>query len=404
MPKITIAGAGFGGLRTALDLSKLLPKSEITLINSDSSHCFYPDLYEIAASVLKSGKRVDFANLRRLVAVSLDKVCAKKRIRVIIDEVAAVDLPQNAITTQTNGKLDYDFLVLSLGSVTNYFGIEGAEGYSHPLKCAEDALNIRNDIEELVAGNTQPASVVIAGGGFTGVELAGELRSFLQRMAKTYHRKVGQIVILEGSSELLGGMPEWARQAAFKRLKKLGVEVKFNCPIKNVDREKIYSENEKIGYDYLIWTAGVRGCDLAGKIKGAGLTQKGQLPVRQDLSLENYPNVFALGDLAEVKAGTRFVPAAAWAAISEGKAVAKNIQSQVLGKNTHDFVLPASAFVVPLGGRFALTNAFGLQLQGFPAWVLKRLISLRYLISILPFSQALVIWMKGVKVFTENDG
>ncbi|MCL5784925.1 MAG: NAD(P)/FAD-dependent oxidoreductase [Patescibacteria group bacterium] len=403
--KIIVAGAGFAGVRVASDLSRLLPQAKITLINTTPYHCFNPNLYEVATAVLQKERKIDFQNLKCSAAIPLTQIFKGKNIQILVDKIVEVDPDKNLLVTKNLGKLDYDFLVLSLGSETNDFGIAGAKGFGHPLKNVEDALNIRNDFEELIFQNNRSVSVAIAGGGFTGVELAGELEGFLKKIALAHHKPLGKITVLEASPTLLCGMPSWAQEKALNRLQKLGIEVKLNFPIDKVAEGKIYSKQQIVDFDYLVWTAGIKGCLEQKQIPGVSLTKKSQLQVLGDLSLEKYPNIFVIGDLAEIFDHKRNCPVASTAssAVSQGSLAAKNIQSKILGRCTKDFVPKGAVFIVPIGSRFAMTNVFDLKIFGLSAWVLKSLVTLKYLISILPFFQALLIWKKGVEIYTAND-
>src|SRR5258708_3534081 len=176
---IVVAGAGFGGVRAALDLAKNLPSAKITLINNNPYHCFNPNLYELAAIKLQHEGKLEFQNLQGAFSIPLELIFQNSQVEVIIQKISQIDLEQKQVWIGTH-QLKFDFLVLSLGSKTNYFGVPGAKDFSHPFKTAEDALNIHNDLEERVSMGQLP-KVVIAGGGFTGVEIAGQLKEFLPK-------------------------------------------------------------------------------------------------------------------------------------------------------------------------------------------------------------------------------
>lgn len=244
---------------------------------------------------------------------------------------------------------------------------------------------------ELVHRQPGKTEIVIAGGGFTGVELSGAMGPLLE------HR--GKITVIEATGNVLGGMPAWAQKAALRKLKSLKVNVKLNCAIKEVKAKEILVGGEKIPYDYLIWTAGVKGIDLKKGIQGVELGKKAQIPVGDDLSVPAHPEVFVVGDFAQIgNPGTGFVPQAAWAAIAEGEVVAKNIVARVNGQKTRKFNPPKSQFVVPVGEHFAITNASNLKLVGVWAWFIKQFIALRYFLSIMPFSDAWQIFRREVIV------
>lgn len=403
--KIAVLGGGFAGVRVCLELTKLLPNTKILLINDTPFHSFHTDLYEVATAALDKEVRLEFKDLSGTVNIPFEKIFQGKNIEILVDKVKEVDLLDNFVATASK-EIEFEYLVISTGSDTNFFGIPGAEKYAHPLKSTEDALNIRNDIDEHIFHSNSPITVVVAGGGFTGVELSGELVGFLDKLAKKHHKSVGKVVILEAAPNVLSGMPTWAQETALKRLKNLSVEVFLNHTIKKVDDKNIYCENDqKIPYDYLIWTTGIKGASLNEKIKGIEPSKKGQLRAESNLSLKEYPNVFVLGDVAECIDQKRGVPVAAtaWAAIGQGKLAAENLYRKILGKQLVDYHPPNPAFVVPIGGKFALSNVAGLQISGLLGWMLKRLVALKYLLSILPFIEAFRLWRKGVIIYSTND-
>lgn len=387
--KVVILGAGFGGVRVALNLLKIKGDFRVILVNDSPSHCYHPDLYEVAATTVKHDDKLTFEHLMGTVSVPLTDIFINRSIDILIDQVEAIDLGKKDIILSQTGKISYDYLVITLGSSTNFLGIEGAPDYSHTFKTTEDALNVHNDLYEL-GGNEK---VVIAGGGFTGVELAGSLADFLKGKAT--------LSVVEGSEKLLNGMPEWAQQMAQEKLKKLGVKLYLNCPISKVGQSSITCKGgEEIPYDYLVWTTGVQGDSLPGWIEGVEFNRKGQIKVSEDLSVPDHPEVFVLGDMAEVmdlKNGVP-VPQTAWAAIAEGEVVAKNLIRRMNGQSTLPFTPPKAEFVVPVGRHFALSNALGLKVYGLLAWLIKAYIALSYFLSILPLAKALQTWWMGVKV------
>lgn len=399
--KILILGAGFGGVRAALDLSKKLPKATIKVINQTHYHTYIPDLYEVATAVLHQERKVDFKDLEGTVNIPLNKILRRKNVEVVQDVVTGIDLGKKSVSTQEHGAIKYDFLVIALGSTTSYFNIPGAWEYSHPLKVLEDALNVRNDLSEAVrrVKGDERIEVVIAGGGFTGVELAGALNKVV--------RKKGRITILEAADTVLPGMAPWAQKKAIQKLKRGKVKINLGSGIASVEEKRIIcTTGEKVPYDYLVWTTGVKGIELRAGVKGVELNKKNQIITQRDLSLEKHSEVFVVGDIAGImdeKKEKPIVPTTAWAAIGEAKVVARNIQRKIDGKATYIYTPPSPAFIVPVGRRYALSNAFHLRWVGIEAYLMKLFASFRYLKSILPFWGALGVWLKGVRIYSQEE-
>lgn len=396
--RIVVLGAGFGGVKATLQIAKKLPNVQIQLVNKTSFHCYFPDVYEVATAALECQGKIKPDDLAGTVNIPLQAIFADyKNVTLIQDEVLAVDLTTKAVTTSTQ-TLSYDYLVLGLGSKTNFFGIPGAEKHAHALKTTEDALQIRNDLEQKFCRSATPFQVVVAGGGFTGVEVAGEMIGFLKAHG-------GKVVLVEALLDILTGMPEWSQKEAANRLSKIGVEVLTNYQITKIEAAMIYCKNgQQVPFDYLIWTTGIEGQTLGGQIKGAEYSKKGQLRVDANLHLTQHPEVFVVGDLAEVidQAKARPVPPAAWAAVGEGLTAGNNIVAMVKNQPLSTYNPPYPSFVVPVGGRYALTNALGLEMTGLLVWIVKQFIQLHYLLSILSPLSALTLWWKGVSVFTRS--
>src|SRR5260221_7604008 len=196
-------------------------------------------------------------------------------------------------------------------------------------------------------------------------------------------------------------MPDWAKKYANQKLQSLGVEVKLEHLIKKISQSEIYCEGEPpLQYDYLIWVTGIEGENLNKQVKGVELTKKGQISVQPDLSLANHPEVFVVGDLAQVMDpnSARPMAATAWAAISHAKAAAKNVVLKAKQQSTQNYQAINPGFVVTIGNKFAISNLFGLSIKGLIGWVIEEFIRLRYLLSILSPLQAFTIWWCGVKI------
>lgn len=377
MQKIVIAGAGFGGVRVALDLLQILPNEIISLINDTSYHTYVPDIYQLITTSSEDG-----------VCIPLEQIFKDKNIKIVEDVIAEIDLKKNTVRT-ASGSIDYDYLVICLGSSTNYSGIPGASSYSHPFKTAKDALKIKHDITSLIE-NTYNPTVVIVGGSYTGIELAGQL----PRIGKA------QFALIETSGALLPGMPEWSQSLALKKLRGMGVDVLLNHHVTEVSSGMVIAKEGSIKFDYLIWAGGVLGANLNGQIKGVDFTPKNKIATKKDLSLEGFSNVYCIGDLAECLDEKHGCPlnSTAQIAIGQGRVVARNIALNIKKLPAEDYIPSVPIFVVPIGRRYALSDLAGIKVSGLAGWALKRLVALQYLFSILPPLGALNIWRKGVNI------
>ncbi len=412
--RVVILGAGFAGVRTALDLAKTAPDIEVNLINKNTYHEFHPDLYEVATATLPEPQgmqvpRLTYENLRGSVAIPLDKIFQGTKINIIIDTVVSLNLKTQKIYLKNEGALTYDYLVLALGSETNYYNIPNLENSSLPLKSVDDALNIRNRIDELVARKKEKGkiNIVVGGGGFTGCELAGELVGYLRTLGKIHTHKYSDvgISIVEANPVLIQGTSKPVQQAVEERLSSLGINIYLNRKITTVSESTIFTDpHQTLPYDLLIWTAGIRSNGLVDKLTGVH-TEKTCLVIDKSLRIISFNNVFAIGDIAfcydEEKSYQ--APATAQIAIDQGKHVAKNIVRLIKNEPLLLYTPKKSKFVIPLGGKFAVAEMLGILLRGIEAWWLKRAAAFLYFRSIMSLTKAFSLWTTGNKFFIEND-
>ncbi len=413
--QILILGGGFGGVRAALDLEKKnLTNAKITLVSRDQFHEYHPDLYEVAASFLpedgdKRQKRLRYEHLRGTVAVPLNKIFQNKDVDLIYESVVAIDLKSKIVSLKDGKKLDFDYLVIALGSVTNFFGNQKLEETSLPLKTVSDALNIRDNIDELFLEKkrNQEIRIVVGGGGFTGCELAGELVNYLKSLAKLHNHPLDklEISIVEASPNLINGADQWFQSEALKRLTKLGVKTHLNSKIVDVeDHRIIFETGEKVNFDILVWTAGIKANSLTEKISNVKLEKNVCLAIDRYSRTIGYENVFAIGDncFCFDTEHNHPVPPTAQLAISQGRSVAVNIAHLIKKEEMEVYEPQMPNFVIPMGKGFALAKVFGFKVKGLFAWWLKRFVALGYISSIVTPLEALKVWWGGITFFIED--
>ncbi|MDP3762480.1 MAG: NAD(P)/FAD-dependent oxidoreductase [bacterium] len=404
--KIVILGGGFGGVRAALDLSRKLPGARIVLADRRSYHSYYSDMYELSAAVFPGGKvpgKKDFLAIKSTLAIPFkDIFSGRKNVEVKEDAVLGAEPKKNEVIL-SSGRISYDFLIIALGSETNFFGIPHLGEKSHEFKTTADALNLRSKLEELFLSSSKrdKISVVIGGGGFTGTELAGELAFTLPKLAKShgYPPENARLVLAEGASRLLSLADPWFGKKAEKRLRKIGVEVMLGSFIIDVKDGKILlKDGREVPYSLLVWTAGVKANSLAENLGGFSLEKNKCVMVDKNLKPLGIENVFVVGDLASCG-----LPMTAQVAIDQGRYVANFLAKALGGQPADDFHPRGSRFIVPLGGKYALADLGFMKLAGFIPWLLKRFVALKYFASILPFGKAFALWSRGLGVFMRND-
>ena len=411
--KIIVAGAGFGGITAALKLARSLgslkKEYEIIIIDRHLHQLYTPALYEIAA--IPSSSESDLS-LKSGVLIPIDEIIKDKRIKFICDDLVSLDAKEKKITLEKNGGLEYEFLVLALGSETNYFSIPGLHEFGFPLKTFDDAIKLRDEIENKLE-KTNKLKIVVGGAGASGVELVAEFVNFVCSLKKADGKNKHktnlcevEFILVEASPEILSGLEPWVREKAKKQLALLGVQVKNAHIVENVTENEISFKNgTKESYDVLIWTGGAKGPGIL-KSCGLPLSDKGSLEVDIYLKVKGEDNIFAVGDnctFLNQKTGKPLV----WnvpTAETEGRVTAKNIIRKIRGLPLSEFrPLKKYPFILAVGKKYAVADLVWLRCSGLIGWITKQLVELRYFMTILPFPKSIKIWAKNVKHFTEND-
>jgi NADH dehydrogenase len=407
---IVIVGAGFAGLTTALKLSKnwMLERKgyDIILVDRHHHHLYTPGLYEIAA-VPK-----DYASDHRLIGsalIAVNEIMRGRRIRFICDEFINLDTTRRRIVLAERGILSYEYLVLALGAENNYFNIPGLKEYAIPLKTGDDATLLRNAVEAAVQKKSS-LKIVIGGAGSAGVELAAELVNFISTLkagpALQKNRDV-QILVVESGPEILSGFTRWAVRLARARLSSLGVAVKTeNTIIAASPKDITMRSGERLPYDILVWTGGVRGPQTLSGL-GLPLSPKGTLIVNSAMRVEGAGGrVFAVGDNAWfIRPGTK--KPLAWnvpVAEAEARHAAREIVRAVGGKPPNPFrPMRRYPFVIAVGKKYALADLTLIRFSGPLGWCVKQFVELNYLLFLLPWPRAFALWWKNIRLYSSND-
>ncbi len=425
--KIVILGAGFGGLKAAQVINKgirklgLEEKYEISLIDRNSYHTYYPTLYEIATTSKNLANQLD---LKKIVTVPLADIFKDSPINVIQNKVTELDLIGGDIHSETGEKYGFDYLVLALGTEANYFDIPGLKENSLTLKTFMDAIQIRDSVWNLIEGAPKGGqfNIIIGGGGSTGVELAGELKSWLCQLSddKTSLCNVN-LQIVQATPTVLPGFHPRIINKVTKRLNSIGIEIIAGEGITKVDKSKIsLSSGRLLPYDILIWTGGVKASSLMGTLplkkeaRGRAEVAGNMFCLPQTPDLELSGKIYAIGDSVCIydTITKKPIQQVAEAAIEQGKIAAHNILEDIKfaehlsDKPRHKIFIPRHEYpyVIPVGGKYVVAKIGPIIISGFSGWILKGLIELYYLIlNVLPIRKALPIWLHGLRIFVQND-
>ncbi|MCA1293326.1 NAD(P)/FAD-dependent oxidoreductase [Paenibacillus sp. alder61] len=377
---IVILGAGYGGVLSALNIRKYMTKEQarVTVVNQYPTHQIITELHRLAAGSIAE----------RAVALPLEKLFKGKDIDLRIAKVDSFSVDNKQVKLHDGTVLTYDALVVGLGSITAYFGIPGLEQYSMVLKSADDANRIHRHIEEKLAEyakskNPADATILIGGGGLTGVELVGEIADKLPELSKKYGIKQEevQLMLVEAGPKILPVLPDNLIERATTSLEKRGVKFLTGLPVTKVEGNTIdLQDGQKIVANTFVWTGGVQGNPLVGE---SGLeVNRGRATVNEFLQSTSHKDVFVAGDSAVYfGADGRPYPPTAQIAWQMGELIGYNLYANLTGGHMETFSPVNSGTLASLGRKDAVATigASNTQLRGLPATLMKEASNIRYL-------------------------
>ena len=383
---IVVLGAGFGGLEFCKRFRH--PTARITLVDRTNHHLFPPLLYQVATAGLSATD----------VAQPIRSILSRKRnVTVIMASVVDFNLAEKKVVL-AQGELAYDFLVLALGGCTSYFGHPEWEQYAPGLKSLGDALRIRAQVllafekaeTELSPEEQQRLmTVVIVGGGPTGVELAGAISELTRHVLRADFRRIdsahARVILIEGGPTILGNLPPDLSASAQRQLAALGVQVRVNTPVKNIARDRVELEGgETICAANILWAAGVSTSPLTKKL-GVELDRAGRVKVNSDLGLPGHPEVFAIGDMALVLgADGKPVPGVSPAAMQMARHVAGIIEGALNSPGAArrpPFKYWDKGTMATIGRSAAVAQIGRVHISGLFAWLAWLMVHLIFIIG-----------------------
>ncbi|MDF2440932.1 MAG: hypothetical protein JWN98_1916 [Abditibacteriota bacterium] len=366
--RVVIVGMGFGGVRAAEGLAGR--GFDVLCIDRRNYHLFQPLLYQVATATLNQEA---IAHPIRAI------IRGKQDVRFEMTEVDQVDLDNKQILTRDE-RIDYDYLIVAAGSVTNFFGIESVQKRAYDLKQLNDAVALRNHVLSIFERASHESNVgirrallsfVIVGAGPTGVEYAGALSELVQVLGKDFPEldtKEVRIVMVEAMDKVLGPFPQQLGEYAKKKLEGMGVEVLLKTAVKAAEADKvILGDGREIPSYTLFWAAGVKASPLAEKIP-VEKARGGRIPVNNDWSLKGYPEAFVVGDMAWHETDGKVLPGVAPVAIQGGDYVAKVICARESGRAMWPFKYFDKGSMAVIGRGAAVTSVKGLRMKGVVAW------------------------------------
>ena len=392
--RILILGGGFAGIDCTRALESYFrndPESEITLISEDNFLLFTPMLPQVASGMIET----------RHIIMPTRQLC--KKATFYEGKVKNIDPYGKRVTLYgTNEKrgisLEYDYLVVALGSQTNFFGNKSVEIYAYTMKTLNDAVVLRNrviDMLEQAENETDPIlrqsllTFVIVGGGFAGIETAGELLDFVVDAKKHYphiDKNEIRVIVLEALPAILPGFSERLAKFTKDKLIQRGIEIMLNTLVVNFDGSEVVIKDavdpsktpvkdktlSAIQTKTLVWTAGVTPVDT---IKNSVFkTDRGRIVVNEFLEVPDFPGIYVIGDcsLAIDPSTKKPYPPTAQNAEAQGKIAAYNLYAGISGKEKKKIEYQSKGQMAIIGKRTGIASVFGMNIHGFLAWWIWR--------------------------------
>lgn len=352
--RIVIVGGGFAGVKAALELGGD-QRFVVTLISDRPDFEYHPSLYHTATGGATAES-----------SIPLQTILAGKPVVIMLDSAATLDRTTHTVSTTKGLRAEYDILIVALGMVTNYFGINGLAEFSYGMKSIGEVRELKAHIhKELTDDKAPDPNYVIVGGGPTGIELAGALPAYLRRVMKN-HSVSGRplnIDLIEAAPTLMPRLPAAVGQKISKRLTKLGINVYLGKAVQGETADSLMVDGKPLATKTVIWTAGVTNNPFF-KANNFKLTDKGKVEV--DAYLQSEPNIYVLGD----NANTEF-SGMAQTALRDAKFVTDNVRRAMDGKQVVAYVPKKPVYVTPVGPHWAALYWRNIKLYGWPGSLMR---------------------------------
>ena len=421
--KIVILGSGFAGVECARQLESKFgndPEIELVMIGEDNFLLFTPMLPQVASGMIET----------RHIVFPIRTIC--KKTKFYEGRIKNIDPYGKLVTIWGTGdkrsvSIHYDFLVVALGSETNFFGMADVEKNAYTMKTLNDAVMLRNrviDMLEQAENETNPIlrksflNFVVVGGGFAGIETAGELMDLLLDARKYYptiHKKDLKVIVLEAMGEILPGFNKKLAIFAKEKLIERGIDIRLKKAVTSFDGNEVttksldetpkdsidQSEIDSIITKTLIWTAGVTPVNTIKR--SMFKTEKGKLVVNDFLEVTNFPGVFAIGDCALFvdPVSKRPFPPTAQIAEAQAKIAAKNLISLIQNSQKEKFVYHSKGQMAIIGKRSGIATFLGANISGFLAWLIWRNVYLSKIPTFDKKIRVLLDWI--IDLFFDRD-
>lgn len=369
-PTVRIVGAGFGGLEAANTLCRTA--ADVTLLDRNNYHKFQPLLYQVATAGLNPEHVAQ--SVRSIYRGAPNVTFQQQTVETIRPE-------SNRLSCTDGTNMEFDYLVLAAGAVTEYFGVDGAQEHSYIIKNIDDAVQLRSHIlSTFEQAANHPDSIdegelnfVIVGGGLTGVETAGALVELFDHvLRKDYPEPLvehAEVILLEMQENILPPYQDDMRDYALRALEGRGVDVRLQTEVQSVRPDHVVLQDGSIiPTETLIWSAGIRANPIADTLD-AEQTRDGRVKVEPDLRLPGQDNVFVIGDMTHVVQNEVPLPQMAPVAIQEGRHAARQILRLDNGQETRTFTYDNPGTMATIGRHDAIVQLPSFNMTGYVAWL-----------------------------------
>jgi NADH dehydrogenase len=351
---ILVVGGGFGGVKAALELSKN-EHVAVTLLSDQKDFRYYPSLYHTATGGLRSQS-----------SISLKDIISNNPIEYVHGTVVTVDRHKKVVELKDGKTVPFDSLVLSLGVITNYFGIQGLDKYSYGIKSIEEVERFKQHLHKQMQDEHQPdLNYIIVGAGPTGIELAGALPEYLRKLMANHgiKHKAIHIDLIEAQPRLLPRSPKGTSRAVRRQLRRLGVKLFLAQTVQGETADALMINDKPLPSHTVVWTAGMANHPFFAANNFA-LNERHKVVVNDYLEAE--PGIYVIGD----NAATPF-SGMAQTALHDGKFVAEAISSKLAGKEPKKYKARQPISVIPAGPHWAAVDWGRFHFNGWKGWILR---------------------------------
>ena len=413
--KIVILGGGFAGVECARQLESKFgndPEIELVMVSEDNFLLFTPMLPQVASGMIET----------RHIVLPIRTICTKTKFYE--SRIKNIDPYGKLVTLWGTGdkrsiSIHYDFLVIALGSETNFFGMADVEKNAYTMKTLNDAVMLRNrviDMLEQAENETNPIlrksflNFVVVGGGFAGIETAGELMDLLLDARKYYptiHKEDLKVIVLEALPMILPGFNEKLAEFAKEKMIERGINIRLKTAVTSFDGNEVTTKSldeskiDAIRTKSLIWTAGVTPVNTIKR--SMFKTDKGKVMINDYLEVSDFPGVFAIGDCALFlnPETQRPYPPTAQIAEAQAKTAAKNLVALIENSQKEKFVYHSKGQMAIIGKRSGIATFMGMNISGFWAWLIWRNV---YLSKISTFDKKIRVFLDWtIDLFFDRD-